>query len=265
MLIPDRRAFVAGATLASTLLSPSLKTHTANDALILGGFLMPESGYDAYADMLRGRGYNPRFYSYNDPILQNNGSLEPPTPASLLVGHSKGAKTVASWMAKRRQKPVPSVLIEPVDVDPPRDPHFSVLELWETNQETIASVPTLIISAPFTETSKRYGKASNLCAPVGQDSRAFFEAALRSRRKTNTAAPLALVEFSTLGHNDVTSAALGGCADGPGRAAGAQAVAHVVSSWLETLNNGDDFPATLQQANIRLPFEVYTDTVTESF
>lgn len=258
MMIPDRRAFVAGATLVSTLLSPSLKTRDANDALMLGGFLMPESGYDAYSDTLRERGYNPRFFSYNDPILQSDSSLEPPTPASLLVGHSKGAKTVASWMAKRRQNPIPSVLIEPVDVDPPRGPHFSVLELWETNQETIASVPTLIISAPFTETSKRYGKASNLCAPAGQDSQAFFEAALRSRRKTSAMAPLALVEFSTLGHNDVTSAALGGCADGPGRATGAQAVSQVVSSWLETLNNGHDFAATLQQASIGLPFEVST-------
>jgi hypothetical protein len=233
-----------------------------NDAILLGGFLLPESAYETYVTDLATQaddGFNTRVYTYNDPLLlgrQDSLIQEPDT--QLLVGHSKGAKAVATWMASpaRKKRPIPSVLIEPVDVDPPgnQQAHFSVLDLWKENQDVIASTPTLIISAPFTETSKRYGKAGNLCAPEGKDARAFFETASQARRAVTNdvlvVAPLALVEFPLLGHNDVTSAALGGCADGPGRKTGSQAVALLVSRWITAIRRQEGIALALQHENL---------------
>jgi hypothetical protein len=77
----------------------------------------------------------------------------------------------------------------------------------------------LIVSALFTETVRRYGTASNLCAPKNQDAQAFLEMACKARA-------------SYPDHNDVTSSALGGCADGPDRGVGADVVAMLVRSWV---------------------------------
>jgi hypothetical protein len=84
-----------------------------------------------------------------------------PTDGALVV--NVAVSTSASSRSSSRS-PCCYCLIEPVDVDPPRGPHESVLALWEKNLPKIARIPTLIVSAPFTQTSRRYGKSSNLCA-----------------------------------------------------------------------------------------------------
>jgi hypothetical protein len=269
MLIPRRSCVLTALTLLSppsldVPIVPSITT-TSNDAVLLGGFLLPESAYEAYVtDLAQGvDGFNTRVYAYNDPLLlgRQDSLIGPDT--QLLAGHSKGAKTAAAWMASgsRKTRPIPTVLIEPVDVDPPgnQQGHFCVLDLWKENQDVIASTPTLIISAPFTETSKRYGKAGNLCAPEGKDARAFFEAASQARRAASVVvAPLAFAEFPLLGHNDVTSAALGGCADGPGRKTGSQAVALLVSRWIAAIRRQEDVALALQSQSLdNIDFRIY--------
>jgi hypothetical protein len=186
--------------------------------------------------------------------------------SDLWIGHSKGGKLVAKWMAESESRTTSAsssrssnnspgcCLIEPVDVDPPRGPHESILALWEQNLPNIARIPTLIVSAPFTETSRRYGKASNLCAPKDQDAQAFWEMACKARVSyPDQAASLMYVEFPTLGHNDVTSSALGGCADGPDRGVGAVVVAMLVRSWAIHRDNPllaiDDFHQALAESS----------------
>lgn len=263
LLIPRRSCVLA----ALTLLSPpdglplaSIEDKNA-DAIFLGGFLLPESAYEAYVTNLLKDGVNTRVYAYNDALFLEQQDSLIRTDTQLLVGHSKGAKTVATWMTTRNQRPIPTVLIEPVDVDPPGTTHHTsvLLDLWKEHEDVIASTPTLIISAPFTETSKRYGKAGNLCAPEGKDARAFFEAASQARAaaKNGVVAPLALVEFPLLGHNDVTLSALGGCADGPGRKTGSQAVALLVSRWIVAIRKQEDIALALQEGENSESFTVH--------
>ncbi len=228
MLIP-RRSFMSSVAISMAMSSSRFGLAPFNlCALLLGGFLQPPSAYDDYLDELILVRVKGSVYAYNDPILSENDAplldlktatcSNPATPIGLLVGHSKGAKTLARWMATSPIRDIPCALIEPVDVDPPNGRHFSVLDLWETNLPRLASIPTLIVSAPFTDTSRRYGKAKNLCAPEGKDARAFLSVALKARfMHPSGAAPLCFVEIKTLGHNDVTSSALGGCSNGPGR------------------------------------------------
>jgi hypothetical protein len=251
MLIP-RRSFVTAATIVASLLSPSPPT---NDALILGGFLLSDSAYNDYVSELSNVGVAGKVYAYNDPMLLEIDDSLIHSTTGLLVGHSKGAKTIATWMATLKQ-PIPCILIEPVDVDPPREAHFSVLDLWESNPKQVASIPTLVISAPFTDTSKRYGKMKNLCAPEGKDARAFFDAASQARTAYPGAAPLSFVEFPSLGHNDVTSSALGGCSNGPSRNAGSHAIASLVARWIHAVENGEDIASTIQQENPSVAFNV---------
>jgi hypothetical protein len=258
MIVP-RRAFLA---VASASASASLWTTTSLDpvsghvqtqqavpvsvppvhipsALIAGGFLLPADAYEPYASNLQPM-FRVRVVDYQEQEQHDFLREENVPESELWIGHSKGGKLVAKWMAEsitsasaRRSISSPCCcLIEPVDVDPPRGPHESVLALWEQNLPSIARIPTLIVSAPFTVTSRRYGKASNLCAPVNQDARAFWEMAYKARTNyPDQAASLMYVEFPTLGHNDVTSSALGGCADGPDRGVGAQVVAMLVRAW----------------------------------
>jgi hypothetical protein len=215
-------------------------------ALIAGGFLLPANAYDPYVSNLQ-PSFRVRVVDYKEQELDVLTEENYVRDSELWIGHSKGGKLVAKWMAEsessgtsgsRRSSmssssPVPPCcLIEPVDVDPPRGPHESILALWEQNLSHIARIPTLIVSAPFTQTSRRYGKASNLCAPKEQDAHAFWEVACKARaRYPDQAASLIYVEFPTLGHNDVTSSALGGCADGPDRGVGAVVVAMLVRAW----------------------------------
>jgi hypothetical protein len=249
MIVP-RRAFLAvasaSASLWTTSFDPSVHVQlqepvTAHQqvvppipsALIAGGFLLPADAYEPYASSLQ-PAFRVRVADYKElDFLKEENFLD----SELWIGHSKGGKLVAKCMAEsstlasRSSSPC-CCLIEPVDVDPPRGPHESVLALWQKNLPKIARIPTLIVSAPFTQTSRRYGKASNLCAPKDQDAQAFWKMADKARSTCpDQAASLTYVEFPTLGHNDVTSSALGGCADGPDRGVGAQVIAMLVSAW----------------------------------
>lgn len=262
MLFFHRRCFVAAiATMITSMVDRPLApptTTTKSDGVILGGFLITESAYDDYVTELGQVGVSGRVYAYkNTQLLESDSSLIHST-TRLLVGHSKGAKTVATWMARIKRIP-PCILIEPVDVDPPREVPFSVLELWESNLANLALIPTLVISAPFTDTSKRYGKAKNLCAPQGRDANAFFHIASKARTSYPfRAAPLHMVVFPDLGHNDVTLSTLGGCSDGPARQLGSHAVASVVAAWIRALENGEDIAWSLQNVNGSVAFHVIT-------
>jgi hypothetical protein len=289
MILP-RRAFLA---VASASASASLWTATSFDplvvhaadlipqqqtravplppvyipsALIAGGFLLPANAYEPYSSTLHPL-FRVRVVDYKEQEL--NGVLTGENyfrDSDLWIGHSKGGKLVAKWMAESESRTTSAsssrssnnspgcCLIEPVDVDPPRGPHESILALWEQNLPNIARIPTLIVSAPFTETSRRYGKASNLCAPKDQDAQAFWEMACKARVSyPDQAASLMYVEFPTLGHNDVTSSALGGCADGPDRGVGAVVVAMLVRSWAIHRDNPllaiDDFHQALAESS----------------
>ena len=261
MLIFRRRCFVAAFATVASMVGPPLTpptTTTKNDALILGGFLIAASAYHDYVTELSQVGVEGRVYAYNDPLLLESDASLIQSTTGLLVGHSKGAKTVATWMARVKGVP-PCILIEPVDVDPPREAPFSVLELWESHLDKLALVPTLVISAPFTDTSQRYGKAKNLCAPPGRDANAFFHVASQARTLyPSRAAPLHMVEFPDLGHNDVTLSTLGGCSDGPARNRGSHAVAVVVATWIRALECGDDITSSLQNVNASVASNILT-------
>jgi hypothetical protein len=237
-------------------------------ALIAGGFLLPANAYEPYLSTLHPI-FRVRVVDYKEQELNVLTEETYFRDSDLWIGHSKGGKLVAKWMAEQESKSSRSsissskssnsrfpscCLIEPVDVDPPRGPHESILALWEQNLSNIARIPTLIVSAPFTETSRRYGKASNLCAPKDQDAQAFWEMACKARVSyPDQAASLMYVEFPTLGHNDVTSSALGGCADGPDRGVGAVVVAMLVRSWAihrdDPLSAIDDFHQALAESS----------------
>lgn len=273
MILWTRRA-VALATTSLVSISTSndvlvqvpgtIDTTSQKTALFLGGFLLPASAYDPFRDPLANLGYAVQTLAYNDQLIKQNDYS--PTPSKgipseilsksprLLLGHSKGAKTIAEWMpywtetsatkystksATRNFSPPAVVLIEPVDVVPPGAPPYSVLEEdWFPHLEAISRIPTLIVAAPYTDTSARYGKAKNLCAPPGRDAKAFFEVAYEARQKyPNHAAPLKFVEYEKLGHNDVVitssqASAIGGCANGPDRAKGAQLVTECIVDFL---------------------------------
>lgn len=240
-------------------------------ALIAGGFLLPATAYEPYASNLEPM-FKVRVVDYKEQdqevdVLREENYLR---DSDLWIGHSKGGKLVAKWMAEsksscRSSNPCPSCcLIEPVDVDPPRGPHESIIALWENNLANIARIPTLIVSAPFTQTSRRYGKASNLCAPKDQDALAFWEMACKARASyPDQAASLIYVEFPTLGHNDVTSSSLGGCADGPDRGVGAVVVATLVRAWAihrdDPLLAIDDFHQALAKSS--LPGVIYNTKI----
>ena len=222
----------------------STSLSVSKDALILGGFLLPVSAYDLYADKLTALGFSVTSLSYNDPSIEENPFVyrqkdQASTPPKLLLGHSKGAKTIASWMPYMDQFPPTCILIEPVDVNPPGSTSPSrVLESWSSHLSTISKIPTLIISAPYTETSKRYGRAANLCAPSGKDARAFYDLARQARKEyPEGAAPLGFAEFERLGHNDVVAngdrSQIGGCANGPDRSNGALLVGQSIVEWLD--------------------------------
>jgi hypothetical protein len=266
MLFFHRRCFVAAiATTITSMVDQSGSlapptTTTKSDALILGGFLLAASAYDDYVTELSQVGVSGRVYAYSDPLLLASDSSLIHSTTGLLVGHSKGAKTVATWMG-RLKRAIPCILIEPVDVDPPREDPFSVLELWESNLEQIALTPTLVISAPFTDTSKRYGKAKNLCAPQGKDANTFFHKASKARTlypSRVAPAPLHMVVFPDLGHNDVTLSRLGGCSDGPARPLGSHAVASMIATWIRALEHGEDIAWSLQNVNASVAFHVIT-------
>jgi len=269
---------LATATLVSfsgssdVLLQAPHHDETQKTALFLGGFLLPASAYEPFRDPLAKLGYSVDTLAYNDPLLKKDDSSSERIPIealskspSLLLGHSKGAKTIAEWMpywietsknsknhytkptSMVRLHSVPAVvLIEPVDVVPPGAPPYSVLEEdWSSHLDAISRIPTLIVAASYTQTSSRYGKAKNLCAPPGRDARAFYEVAMEARlRYPEVAAPLKYVEFENLGHNDVVitssqAAAIGGCANGPDRAKGAQLVTECIVEWLSHLDAPD--------------------------
>ncbi|KAL3943453.1 MAG: hypothetical protein SGBAC_002464 [Bacillariaceae sp.] len=247
----------------------SLHHDTQKNALFLGGFLLPASAYEPFQDPLAKLGYSVDILAYNDPILkQVESSLLPSKnipmeilskSPSLLLGHSKGARTIAEWMpywteitmiSKGRSAKSTSthstpavVLIEPVDVVPPGSPPCSILEEdWSSKLEIISRIPTLIVAASYTQTSSRYGKSKNLCAPPGRDARAYYDVASEARRRyPELAAPLKYVEFDSLGHNDVVitssqSTVIGGCANGPDREKGAQLVTDCIVEWLNLLD-----------------------------
>jgi hypothetical protein len=209
-------------------------------ALVAGGFLLPANAYEPYISNLE-PAFRVRVVDYKEQDLYFLVEEKYFRDIDLWIGHSKGGKLVAKWMAESAPRSTSAssrksssccCLIEPVDVDPPRGPHESILALWEQNLPNIARIPTLIVSAPFTETSRRYGKASNLCAPKDQDAQAFYEMACQARASyPEQASSLIYVEFPALGHNDVTSSALGGCADGPDRGIGAVVVAMLVRAF----------------------------------
>jgi hypothetical protein len=291
MMILPRRVFLA---VASASASASLRTLTSFDplgvqvvdlipqqqtqtqavpvleppvylpsALIAGGFLLPANAYEPYSSTLHPL-FRVRVVDYKEQELNVLTEENCFRDSDLWIGHSKGGKLVAKWMAESESNTTSAsrssnsspgcCLIEPVDVDPPRGPHESILALWEQNLPNIARIPTLIVSAPFTETSRRYGKASNLCAPKNQDAQAFWEIACKARASyPDQAASLIYVEFPTLGHNDVTSSALGGCADGPDRGVGADVVAMLVRSWSirrdDPLLAIDDFHQVLAESS----------------
>ena len=105
MLIP-RRSFMSSVAISMAMSSSRFGLPPFNlCALLLGGFLQPPSAYDDYVDELILVGVKGSVYAYNDPILSENDaplldlktatSSNPATPIGLLVGHSKGAKTLA--------------------------------------------------------------------------------------------------------------------------------------------------------------------------
>lgn len=243
-------------------------------ALILGGFLLPASAYEPFGTVLTDSlGYSTSTLAYDDPLLTKSQAstiashIVPPEILSmspdLMVGHSKGARSIAEWMPywmeesiglsqmklkfSSREKPPSVILIEPVDVVPPGAEPYSLLEEdWKSHLATISRIPTLIIAAPYTDTSRRYGKVKNLCAPTGKDALAFYRVASDARKQhPDSAAPLKYVEFEGLGHNDVIitskeASAIGGCANGPDRNRGAQLVTQAIRDWVELLNSSTD-------------------------
>jgi len=234
-----------------------------NSLLFLGGFLQPEAAYQDYLSIATELGISQaKFYNYQKDNVEKllEEITDDSSTISVLIGHSKGAKTLAGCMPFLTRS-IPCVLIEPVDVTPPRLTTASndnddtkrnkydhiLTDVWnESNFEALSRVPTLIISAPYTDKSQRYGKATNLCAPVGYDAEAFYDAACRARRQqqqssstTATAtAPLTFVEFPALGHNDIASTNLGGCAHGSDQTIGSKLVAARIVEWLQQQGNG---------------------------
>ncbi len=77
-----------------------------------------------------------------------------------------------------------AICVEPVDVNPPfqslknQIQVLSIstsLELEQLHDQILSLTPTLVIAAPFSEYSTRYGKTTNLCAPAGLDAQAFYD------------------------------------------------------------------------------------------
>ena len=245
-----RRTVLSIATLGS--LWSQDEPANAAPVRVLPGFLMQQESYSPYLDEL-GR----------VPQVANASAM-------VTLGHSKGAKQAAIEAAVNIPQPDVVILLEPVDVDPPgAGVRESALELWRQRQARIAHIPTLIVAAPFSGFSKRYGALENVCAPPGLDAEAFFKAASLARdevkrKRKGQVAPLSLLRIPDAGHNQLVLSNIGGCGTGPVKpetlcplvaSLSAKWVAHVLSSGKapEVLSLTDN-----TQPQLRLMFENYS-------
>jgi hypothetical protein len=110
---------------------------------------------------------------------------------------------------------------------PPRGPHESISHCGEKSIEHCSNTNVDCIG-PFTETSHVTARRP-ISAPKDQDAQAFYEIARKARVSYPDKLRLCYMYFH-LGHNDVTSGALGGCGR-PDRGVGAVVVAMSRICW----------------------------------
>lgn len=179
----DRRA----TTLAALLAASTLPSHADDRALkplavVAGGFLIPGEQYKSYQERLEGFG---SALTYTDEStlskprapadgastlldqaeqLATQNKLAKAAPL-VLLGHSRGCKTIIAAAARTKRRVAALVLVDPVDATGP-DPSSVLDELSRLR------VPTALIGS---------GKSAFDCAPTGSNYVAFADALQRAR------------------------------------------------------------------------------------
>jgi hypothetical protein len=125
---------------AVPVLVPPVCIQYVASALSAGGFVLPANAHEPYSSTL-----HPFFFTSCGGLQRRRTQCLDEKycfrDSNLWIGHSKGGKLVATWMAESESSTTSAsrsrssnispgcCLIEPVDVDPPRGPHEIILAL----------------------------------------------------------------------------------------------------------------------------------------